>query len=126
MMEFVLFPLDLYNDAAARALYSLKQRFLYDEIEAEVNLCFDQLVFKISEQIYTYFKVQASRYLCILIGSDLILRAHSILLDKPYRQQLELVQPTNRFHPSKSRYDVLLRQRHVEVQSTKCTLATYY
>src|SRR5690348_4172636 len=61
MMEFMLFPLDLYNDAAGRALHSLNQRFLYDEIEAEVNLYFDQLVFKISEQIYTYYKMQASR-----------------------------------------------------------------
>jgi cytoplasmic FMR1 interacting protein len=29
---------------------------LYDEIEAEVNLCFDQFVYKLSEQIYAYYK----------------------------------------------------------------------
>ncbi len=61
-MEFLFYPLDLYNDAAHRALSSLHQRFLYDEIEAEVNLCFDQLVYKLSEQIYAHFKTQASRY----------------------------------------------------------------
>lgn len=61
MMEYVFYPLDLYNDAAHRALVSLNQQFLYDEIEAEVNLCFDQLVYKLSEQIYAYFKSQASR-----------------------------------------------------------------
>ena len=60
-MEFVFYPLDLYNDAAYRALHSLNQQFLYDEIEAEVNLCFDQLVYKLSEQVYGYFKGQASR-----------------------------------------------------------------
>lgn len=114
MMEFVLYPLDLYNDAASRALYSLKQRFLYDEIEAEVNLCFDQLVFKVSEDLYTYYKIAASRY----GGSNIPWIANKVLsigLDKPYRQQLEIVQPTNRFHPPKTRYDVLLRQRHFQV-----------
>jgi len=60
--QFLLYPLDLYNDAANRALYSLRQQFLYDEIEAEVNLCFDQLVFQVSEQIYSHYKIQASRY----------------------------------------------------------------
>src|SRR5690348_14842540 len=60
-MEYVFYPLDLYNDAANRALSSLHQQFLYDEIEAEVNLCFDQLIFKLSEQIYAYFKTQAAR-----------------------------------------------------------------
>ena len=98
MMEFVLYPLDLYNDAANRALRSLHQRFLYDEIEAEVNLCFDQLVFKISEQIYTYYKIQAS----------------SILLDKLYKSKLESMHP-GRFNPPKSRYEVLLKQRHFEL-----------
>jgi cytoplasmic FMR1 interacting protein len=99
LVEFVLYPLDLYNDAASRALHVLRQRFLYDEIEAEVNLCFDQLIFKISEQIYTYFKIQAS----------------SILLDKPYKQQLELIYSAGRLHTPKSRFDVILRQRHFQL-----------
>ncbi len=97
--QFLLYPLDLYNDAANRALYSLHQRFLYDEIEAEVNLCFDQLVFKVSEQIYTHFKIQAS----------------SLLLDKPYKQQLELIYSAARFHTPKSRYYVILKQRHFQL-----------
>jgi cytoplasmic FMR1 interacting protein len=29
-------PFDIYNDSAQQALVALKQRFLYDEIEAEV------------------------------------------------------------------------------------------
>ena len=52
----VLYPLDLYNDSAHYALTVFKKQFLYDEIEAEVNLCFDQFVYKLSEQIYAYYK----------------------------------------------------------------------
>lgn len=37
MMEYVLFPLDLYNDSANYALSVFKKQFLYDEIEAEVT-----------------------------------------------------------------------------------------
>lgn len=36
LVESVLIPFDIYNDAAQQALCVLKQRFLYDEIEAEV------------------------------------------------------------------------------------------
>jgi hypothetical protein len=38
-----------YNDAASRALGALHQQFLFDEIEAETNLSFDQLIFHLSE-----------------------------------------------------------------------------
>jgi cytoplasmic FMR1 interacting protein len=34
----VLYPLDLYNDSAHYALTKFKKQFLYDEIEAEVNI----------------------------------------------------------------------------------------
>lgn len=37
LLESILIPFDLYNDSAQHALTSLKQRFLYDEIEAEVG-----------------------------------------------------------------------------------------
>jgi cytoplasmic FMR1 interacting protein len=37
LLESILIPLDLYNDSAQHALTYLKQRFLYDEIEAEVT-----------------------------------------------------------------------------------------
>lgn len=40
LIESALMPFDIYNDAAQKALVVLKQRFLYDEIEAEVqSLC---------------------------------------------------------------------------------------
>lgn len=37
LLESVLMPFDIYNDSAQHALVYLKQRFLYDEIEAEVK-----------------------------------------------------------------------------------------
>ena len=46
----VLYPLDLYNDSAHYALTVFRKQYLYDEVEAEVNLCFDQFVYKLSEQ----------------------------------------------------------------------------
>jgi len=99
MMEFVLYPLDIYNDAAQRALGKLGTRFLYDEIEAEVNLCFDQLLFKLSDQIFSFFKIQAS----------------AILMDKPYKAQLEIAYASGRYNVPKSRYDVIMRQRHFQI-----------
>lgn len=57
----VLYPLDLYNDSAYYALTKFKKQFLYDEVEAEVNLCFDQFVYKLSEQIFLYYKHLAGR-----------------------------------------------------------------
>ena len=89
-MENVLYTLDVYNDAANRyiwifylyihvtllqgcnyyrALHVLKQQYLYDEVEAEVNLVFDQLVFMLCDTIYGYYKNSAA----------------ASLLDKPYK-----------------------------------------
>ncbi|KAJ4956396.1 hypothetical protein NE237_013179 [Protea cynaroides] len=60
LLESILMPFDIYNDSAQHALVVLKQRFLYDEIEAEVDLCFDQLVVKLSETVFTYYKSWAA------------------------------------------------------------------
>jgi len=57
LFRFVLYPLDLYSDSAHYALTKFRKQFLYDEVEAEVNLCFDQFVYKLSDQIFAYFKV---------------------------------------------------------------------
>lgn len=61
LLESVLMPFDIYNDAAQQALTVLKQRFLYDEIEAEVDHCFDVFVSKLCETIFTYYKSWAAR-----------------------------------------------------------------
>ncbi|KAF2356380.1 Protein of unknown function DUF1394 [Trinorchestia longiramus] len=98
MMECVLYPLDLYNDSAFYALTHFRKQFLYDEIEAEVNLCFDQFVFKLSEQIFMYYKQQAG----------------CILLDKRFRSEYN-ANANKPSHPPTNRYESLLKQRHVQL-----------
>ena len=58
----MMYPLDIYNDAASVSLHKLKCRFLYDEIQAEINLCFDQFVWKLSQKVYADYKTRAARY----------------------------------------------------------------
>ncbi|KAK4596719.1 hypothetical protein RGQ29_014667 [Quercus rubra] len=60
LLESALMPFDIYNDSAQQALVVLKQRFLYDEIEAEVDHCFDIFVSKLCETIFTYYKSWAA------------------------------------------------------------------
>ncbi|GFS45995.1 transcription activator [Actinidia rufa] len=60
LLESVLMPFDIYNDSAQQALAVLKQRFLYDEIEAELDHCFDIFVWKLCETIFTYYKSWAA------------------------------------------------------------------
>ena len=60
MIESILHTLDVYNDAAHRALYVLCQQTLYDEIEAEVNLVFDQFLYLIADELYSHCKNRAS------------------------------------------------------------------
>ena len=97
-MECVLYPLDLYNDSAFYALTVFRKQFLYDEVEAEVNLCFDQFVYKLSEQVYSYYKHLAG----------------SILLDKRFRQECQQL-GTYITSPPPNRYETLLKQRHVQL-----------
>ncbi|KAF7711946.1 hypothetical protein HF521_000957 [Silurus meridionalis] len=98
MMEYVLYSLDLYNDSAHYALTKFKKQFLYDEIEAEVNLCFDQFVYKLADQIFAYYKVLAG----------------SLLLDKRLRAECKN-QGANISWPPSNRYETLLKQRHVQL-----------
>ncbi|XP_038220393.1 cytoplasmic FMR1-interacting protein isoform X1 [Zerene cesonia] len=95
MMEYVLYPLDLYNDSAQYALTVFKKQFLYDEVEAEVNLCFDQFVYKLSELVYSHYKQLAA----------------SMLLDKRYRAECAARGASTGC--GAGRYASLLRQRHV-------------
>ncbi|KAM9585946.1 LOW QUALITY PROTEIN: cytoplasmic FMR1-interacting protein 1 [Trichechus inunguis] len=98
MMEYVLYSLDLYNDSAHYALTRFSKQFLYDEIEAEVNLCFDQFVYKLADQIFAYYKVMAG----------------SLLLDKRLRSECKNQGATIHLPPS-NRYETLLKQRHVQL-----------
>lgn len=98
LFRCVLYPLDLYNDSAHYALTKFKKQFLYDEVEAEVNLCFDQFVYKLSEQIFAYYKHLAG----------------SILLDKRFRSEAAALNIKFSW-PQANRYDTLLKQRHLQL-----------
>ena len=112
--RYILYPMDLYSDSAHYALHHFKQQFLYDEIEAEVNLCFDQLVYKLSEHIFAYFKQKAARYVSVvtLIGYIDVFSKCSVILDKKFRSEFP---STNFPHPPPNRYETLLKQQHVQV-----------
>ncbi|ETO14401.1 component of SCAR regulatory complex [Reticulomyxa filosa] len=69
----VFFPLSIYNDSAEMALSVFHQQHLFDEIEAEVNLVFDQLIFTLYQKIFDYYKNKAA----------------SVLLDKPFQRRME-------------------------------------
>ena len=67
-MESVLYPLDLYNDSAFYALTVFRKQFLYDEVEAEVNLCFDQFVYKLSDQVmYKFYSTYSITIYIVLV-----------------------------------------------------------
>ncbi|CAL8098785.1 unnamed protein product [Calicophoron daubneyi] len=98
-MEYLLYPLDLYNDAADCALSRFRRRFLYEEIEAETNLVFDQLVYKLSDQVFSHYK----RY------------AASILLDKRFRAEAQRGGWREAYPPPNRYAAALLRQRNVQL-----------
>ena len=60
MLENIFYAMDIYNDAAHTALHHMGQRYVFDEIEAEVNLVFDQLLFLLNKTIYSHFKNAAA------------------------------------------------------------------
>jgi len=95
----ILYPLDLYNDAASRALHKLKARYLFDEIEAEVNLAFDQFIFKLSQNVFMHYKNWAS----------------SLLIQKGYKVMLEELSADVRYDAPRNRYKVILQQRHFQL-----------
>ncbi|KAI5067235.1 hypothetical protein GOP47_0017763 [Adiantum capillus-veneris] len=96
LLESVLMPFDIYNDSAEFALHGLKQRFLYDEIEAEVDLCFDQLVFKLTEHMFSHYKSFAA----------------SKMLDSMF---LAASENSERLIVPPKRYDALFRMRRVKL-----------
>uniref|UniRef100_A0A7E4V8X5 Cytoplasmic FMR1-interacting protein n=1 Tax=Panagrellus redivivus TaxID=6233 RepID=A0A7E4V8X5_PANRE len=98
LIECILFQLDLYNDAANYSLRKFKKKFLYDECEAEVNLCFDQFVVQLSDAVYIYYKQLASCY----------------LLDKGFKQECTRMGINIRTPPA-IRFEVLLNQRHFQL-----------
>ena len=116
-IRYVFYPMDLYNDAAMHALLVFRKQFLYDEIEAEVNLCFDQLVFKLSDKIFNHFKCVAAWWVVFFCSSRSPSSSSiSMLLDKPYRSECHMNGIKVTF-ASANRFHILLKQRHVQVRS---------
>lgn len=103
----LFYPFDIYNDAAASALYTLKQRFLYDEVEAELNLAFDQLVYHLSNDIYDYHRTLAA----------------GVLVNKRFKAAFEAARAsgaagaagagTGALSVRHARYEALMHQTHV-------------
>ncbi|CAD6194474.1 unnamed protein product [Caenorhabditis auriculariae] len=98
LIESALYQLDLYNDAAQYTLFSFNKQFLYDEVEAEVNLCFDQFVYKLSDMVFTHYKQLAS----------------CMLLDKRFKTEILRAGTMIRSPPS-CRLESILQQRHVQL-----------
>ncbi|KAJ5068208.1 cytoplasmic fmr1-interacting protein-related [Anaeramoeba ignava] len=95
--EMMLFPLSLYDDSCDCAVKILKEQFIFEEIQAEVNLCFDQLAFELAESMFLHYKYWSS----------------TILLDKEFRAEIQkLKTASNELNPPKSRYHILAVQRH--------------
>ncbi|KAH9257890.1 hypothetical protein BASA81_003909 [Batrachochytrium salamandrivorans] len=77
LIDSVLFFLDIYNDAAHFALDTLRQGHLFDEIEGEAMLVFEQFVFLLTDHVYTDFKAaSASR----VLEEEFKLRLHKLKL----------------------------------------------
>lgn len=60
LTHFLMCVFDLYNDSANCAVYTFKKQHLFAEIEAEALLCFEQLVYKLSERVYESYRTKAS------------------------------------------------------------------
>lgn len=99
MIENVMYVLDIYNDAAHRALYVLNQQYLYDEIEAEVNLVVDQLYFILSEEIYNHYKNLSA----------------SSLMEKSLKNKLEELRGTEYVNVEARRFESLMTQKHIQL-----------
>ncbi len=97
LLENVAYVMDLYNDAAHWALQTLQAQHLYDEIEAEVNLVFDQAVFLIGEEMYSHYKDCAS----------------SELLPAEYKNEIERVKGYKQLTINEKRFKTPASQRHV-------------
>jgi cytoplasmic FMR1 interacting protein len=60
VLQDIFIPLELYNDAAFKTLTCLKNRYIYNEIQAELNLCFDQFMFKLGRNVFRHYKKLAA------------------------------------------------------------------
>lgn len=99
MVENMLYTLDIYNDAAHAALHVLQQQHLYDEVEAEANVVLEQVLYTISEELYSHYKDQAAAR-CI---------------EKTCKFKMEEVKNRAYLTPESRRFETILAQQHVQL-----------
>ena len=100
LTELVLYPFAIYNDAASRALHVFKRRHLYDEVEAEADLCFDQFLFQLSVHLVRHFVACAA----------------SVRVDQECKTRLApLGERVPSLEPSIARFGVITEQRTVRL-----------
>jgi len=92
----VFVPLSIYNDCAEKALRVFRCQFLYDEIEAEMSLVWQQLLFTLVRKIFDHYKNQA---------------AH-MLVDKPYARKYQINSNVDA-RLTYARYDSVIEQKHI-------------
>ncbi|ORX54817.1 cytoplasmic FMR1-interacting [Piromyces finnis] len=69
LIEYILYPLDIYNDAAQYILHNLHSKYLYDEIEAECEVCLHHFTISLSKKIFNHFKIHGTT---ALMGAELL------------------------------------------------------
>jgi len=92
----VFVPLSIYNDCAEMALRVFRCRFLYDEIEAEMSLVWQQLLFTLVRKIFDHYKNQAAQ----------------MLIDKPYARKYQANSGQDA-RLTYARYDSVIEQKHI-------------
>jgi cytoplasmic FMR1 interacting protein len=97
LLENVCYVLDVYNDAAFWALQTLQAQHLYDELEAEVNLVFDQAVFLMGDEVYSHFKNASS----------------SEMLDRNYKEAIEAGKGYKQLSVDFKAYSNMTNQHHI-------------
>lgn len=95
----VFVPLTIYNDCAEKALRVFRSQFLYDEIEAEMQLVWQQLLFTLIRKLFDHYKNQAAQ----------------MLIDKPYARAFAKFKRTIDTKLTFARYDSVLDQKHITI-----------
>lgn len=94
----VFVPLSIYNDCAEKALSVFRCQFLYDEIEAEMSLVWQQLLFTLVRKLFDHYKNQAAQ----------------IIIDKPYARKYQMNSDQD-VKLTYARYDSVLEQKHITI-----------
>eukprot|EP00127_Corallochytrium_limacisporum_P001240 Clim_evm10s47 gene=Clim_evmTU10s47 len=59
LLEFTMYLMSVYNDAGRMALSTLNSQYLFNEIESEASLALDEVVLRLSEEIFRHYKLKA-------------------------------------------------------------------